>query len=138
MTLKQNLAGAGLVVALSLGVVAVPTTAHASERTVSVVAAETSAQGSTRQLGATAPAPAPAPAAPASSPEADERGVGSIFIKAVKKYGASAYKAMVKSVKSGYSAYKRWFNALPGWVKAASGGITVDALYDLIKSALGL
>lgn len=137
MTMKHNLVGAGIVVALGLGTLTVPSTAFASERPATVSAASIAdLPGPTNTTGSTRSAPVPLP--PTSSTEASERGIGSIFIKAVKKYGASAYSAMVKAAKSSYSAFKRWFNGLPGWVKVASGGITVDALYDVIKSALGL
>lgn len=45
---------------------------------------------------------------------------------------------MVKAVKAGRVSFTSWFNTLPGWVKAASGGLGADLLYDIIKNALGL
>jgi hypothetical protein len=65
------------------------------------------------------------------------RAAAQAIVNAVKTWGPAAWNAMVNAVKSGYSSFVNWFNSLPGWVKALSSGVSVNAIYDAIKSVLG-
>lgn len=143
MKMKHNLIGAGLIVALAAGAFTVPVTAGASAERTSISASATPSRSATTghnipvSVGAGVAVSAAAGMNDAAAGQ-QAMGIGRAFIAAVKKYGASVYKAMVKAIKGGYNNFVKWYNTLPGWVKGAAGTIGTSALYDALKSLLGL
>lgn len=139
--LKHSMVGAGLIVALSLGAAAVPVASNASVERSSATSSVIAGSGTVSVSGgasgaASAPRSGTTPVAASSGQQAGV--IARAFIAAVKKWGAAAFKAMVKAIKASYKAFVRWLGTVPGWVKNTAGALGTSALYDAIKHILGL
>lgn len=136
----RHLVAGALVIGLSLGTAAVPATALAASATTTRAPGDATAvlHVGTRQPVGHETAGSVTGRTSGVTTEQERNAIGRAFVNAVKKYGASAFTAMVRAATSGRSAFKRWFDTMPGWVKVVSGSIGTDALYDVIKSTLGL
>lgn len=141
MKLKHSVIGGGLIVALSVGACAVPVAANAAAVSRPIAVSSTALSGIEASSIARAAHTAPAVGTGTANGLATEQQAGALvraFIAAVKKWGAAAYQALVKAVKSGYSAFVRWLGTVPNWVKNVVSGLTTSALYDTIRQILGL
>jgi hypothetical protein len=141
MELKRNLVGAGLILAMSFGAVAVPAATTAShDRATSISSVVAAPRSATLGSDAGALRAVPAgTAVPTSTTTNQQAGsIVRIFINAVKNYSGALYNSMVKAVKSGFTAFKNWLATVPAFIKGLVGSLSASAIYDTIKAILGL
>jgi hypothetical protein len=144
MELKRNIVGAGLILALSFGAVAVPaatTASHDRTTSISSVAAAPRAVASGSDAGTVRAIPAGIAVPASTAPSATNQQAGPIvraFVNAVKNYSGTLYNNMVKAVKSGFTSFKNWLNTVPAFIKGLVGSLSASAIYDTIKAILGL